>query len=204
MPVKLPKFESPYGQMMTVCGELQVEDLGEVGESGLDEDKVAAYRAAAGMALVRGRIGGKSGKHLHVDCALRSAFPKNEVPKPTHKKAEIVRIIKGVEGLEMEAGISGGFKILRNELPERGLIQALGAEQKTVDISIKVRACTLALTGVPIKSIEWVDAGDTKGSIFVNLEAERTIVVGENYLSEMWGWLEEQFSLFVLGTRKDG
>ncbi len=199
MPVKLPKFESPYGQMLTVCGQLKFEDP----QKGIPpvKERVATYQS--GKALVIGQIGGKSGRHLHIDCALKSYMPKRRTPKATHKRADITDIIHSAIDLEMEAGIVGHFKLPLGDLPENGFVRALIPEKKAVDMSIRMTGGSFALSGVPIKKMEWRLVEDEQ-LILVRLVGEQTVIVSEGYLIEMWEWINRQCSQFILVERRDG
>ena len=199
MPVKLPKFESSYGQMLTVCGQLKLEDP----QKGIPpvKERVAAYQS--GKALVIGQIGGRSGRHLHIDCVLKDYLPKRKRPKTIHKKADITSMINSALGLEMEAGIIGYFKLPLNDLPENGFVRIMTPEMKSVDMSVRMTACSFAFCGVPINRIDWRLLEDEQ-LILVRVAGEQTFRVSEDYLVEMWEWINRQFSFFILREKQDG
>ena len=202
MAIALPDFKGGHCQLVTACGEL----LGSTAQSkSLRKAKlqVARYRTSSGTALVRAWIEGKGNtRYLHVDCALREYFPKGLIPKITHKKAEVTRIIERVVGRDIDVSIVGCFEVPMAKLPEGGIIRLLSEEQKTTSISMKMTQGTFSLTGAPIKRIEWRESKDKKRLLNVIIEGDIRSTVSEKHMCEMWEWIEKQFKLFVLGQIK--
>lgn len=203
MGIELPTFENSRCLLLTACGKLRTNELRTKGSLRAEDPKVARYLTSAGTALVRAWLAGKPVKYLHVDCALREFFPKNKVPKATHKKDEVLKIIESVLGTDIDVSIVGCFEVPIIELPESGIIRSLSLEQKTVDVSIKLTGGSFSLTGVPVKKIDWGELEDGKRAVHVQIEGERASRVSEAYLREMWDWINDQFSLFVLGKTKN-
>ncbi len=158
-------------------------------------------RSRVGSCTVYLRIssGGKSGKHLHIDFALDSFFPKGEKPKATHKKAEITALLNEAIGATVDVGVIGYFKLPIEELPERGLVRSLYTEQKTGGIAIKLVGGQLTITGAPVRYISWSVIKDGK-KIGLRIEAEKKgiVEIDEMYLQSQLDWINNQFRLFVL------
>lgn len=202
MEIALPDFKGGHCQLVTACGEL----LGSTAQSKslrAAKLRVARYRTPLGTALVRAWIVSKDDKrYLHVDCALREYFPKGRVPKVTHTKAEVTRIIERAVGRDIDVNIVGCFKVPMGKLPEGGIIRLLVEEQKTASISMKMTQGTFSLTGAPIKRIDWRESKDKKRLLHVIIEGGIRSTVSEKHMCEMWEWIDKQFKLFVLGQSK--
>ncbi len=199
MEIVLPEFKGGHCRLVTACGEL----LGSTAQRKSlrkAKSKVARYRTPSGTALVRAWIDGKGNtRYLHVDCALREYFPKGSAPKVTHTKAEVTRIIERAVGRDIDVSIVGCFEVPMAKLPEGGIIRLLSEEQKTAGVSMKMTRGTFSLTGAPIKRIDWRESKDKKRSINVVIEGDVRRTVSEEYMCEMWEWINKQFQLFVLG-----
>jgi len=116
-----------------------------------------------------------------------------------------LEIIEAVRGLGIEAGITAYFEVPLAELSETGLVRALLTEHKILDMSVKLTRASLSLMGTPVKNIDWgIHERNKRQVVVVRMQAERSVNVDDNYLSESWNWIDEQFLLFVLGGRKDG
>jgi hypothetical protein len=204
MAIKLPTFEKSYGLIMTVCGKLK--QASSQTKKGRDQKpKVARFSTPAGNAFIRVWVTGKPVSHLHVDCALQKFFPKDRIPKVTHKKVDVLKVIKRVIGLQIDVNIRACFGVPITELPEGGIVRALSVEQKTNDMSVKLTGGSLAVTGAPVSRVQWRIAKDNaKTVVEIQMEGETSSTISENYLQESWQWINNQFSLFVLGRRKGG
>ncbi len=202
MEIMLPEFKGGYCQLVTACGKLlrnkkQRKSLPKA------KSKVARYRTQSGTALVRAWIKGKGNtRYLHVDCALREYFPKDNVPKATHTKAEVTRIIEHAVGNDIDVSITGCFEIPMTKLPEGAIIRLLSEEQKTASISMKMTKGTFSLTGAPIKRIDWIELKDKKNLLHVIIQGDIRSTVSEKHMCEMWEWINTQFKLFVLGKSR--
>lgn len=204
MVIELPKFENSSCLMLTACGELRTRDLRNKGSLRSKDPKVARYKTKSGTAFVRAWLAGKPVRYLHVDCALRKFFPEDKIPKTTHKKADVLKIIDSVIGSEIDMSITGCFEVPINKLPERSIIRSLSVEQKAGDMSIRLTGGIYALTGAPVKEVHWRELKERKRTIDIRIKGENTSMVSESYLNEMWDWINDQFSLFVLGKTKNG
>ena len=203
MGIELPTFENSYGLLLTACGRLNDEQLRIKGRHREEETRVARYRTASGTAFVRVSLGHKRLPHLHVDCVLHKYFPKDRIPKVTHKKAEVLKIIERSLGTEIELSIVGCFKVPMTELLKGGIIHSLSVEQKAADVSIRLTGGSYAITGAPVKEIYWRELQDKKRSVHVRIKGNKRSQVSEEYLREMWDWINDQFWLFILGKTKN-
>lgn len=200
MLILLPRFENSYALLITACGRLKSNKT--VGSKvKAQKARVARYQTAAGRAFLRAWLNNKSEKFLHVDCALHKFFPKSKLPKVTHRKEEVLRIINSALGIGIDVNIRACFIVPMSQLPESGVIRSMSVEQKTVDVSITLAGASLSLTGTPVRRIDWHQLEDKKGHVYVRLEGEITTTVSEEYLCEIWSWINSQFCLFVLGKR---
>ena len=199
MEIVLPEFEAGYCRLVTACGEL----LGSNAQRKsirTAKTKVARYRTQSGTALVRSWIYGKGNtRYLHVDCALREYFPKDNIPKVTHTKAEVISIIERAVGHDIDVSIIGCFEVPMIKLPKGAIIRLLSEEQKTASISMKMTEGTFSLTGAPIETIDWRELKDKKSLLHVKIQGDIRSTVSEKYMCEMWEWINTQFKLFVLG-----
>ncbi len=202
MAIELPEFEGTYGLMLTACGQVRGKGLGYKAGGESAEVKVARYQTSSGSAFIRGCLRRKEGWHLHIDCGLGSAFEGRDKPKPTHKKAEVMHLVEESLGAQIDVHITAYFDVPLLELPEKGLIRALAAEQKTGDMAVKLTGAAFSLSGTPVNEIRWNRTGKEKEMVRVSVGGERSVVVNENYLCESWKWINEQFLFFVLGGRQ--
>ena len=204
MPIQIPRFEKKNCLAVTACGRLKGEGLPGRGKIREEKPRVARYQTKSGTAFVRAWLGGRAKRHLHVDCALQTFFGTRQRPKATHKKAEVLKVVEGAIGAQIDVSLRGCFEVPLAELPERGIIRSLAREQKTLDMSIRLTGGSLSLTGAPIKKVHWTELKDNNALVSVTIEGERTATVSERYMCEMWEWINDEFSLFILGKRKDG
>ncbi len=201
MAIVLPSFEDQHGELLTVCGNIAnpKKHIKKVGT------KVARYGKPPKQAFVRGWIRDKKELYVHVDCVLKSYFPKTDIPKTTNKKEAIFKMIESVLGETIEAQVSGCFKVNLKDLPSSGLIKTMYSEQTVKEgVSMKVTGSTFSLSGLPIKEISWKESNYEDGIIFIFIDGETIVEITENYLYEMWNWINEQFLLFILGKVKNG
>lgn len=198
MAITFPKIDSSYGLTLRVCSSLKGKQSSDINQRLIKETRVARYQGANGSVYTRAWMTDKKDGHLHIECACSEMLPMKNKPKATHKKADIAEMIQACLGRTAEAHISAHFKVGFDEIPEDGIIRALTIEQKMPSMSIKVKGCSLALTGFPIDSIEWRELVGKKPALRIELKGQMILDVTENYLCEAWDWIESQFLLFVL------
>jgi len=202
MPIELPKFENTYGLLLTACGKLKGVEARRSKKRG-KAIKVAQYQTPAGRAFVRTWLTSKKERYLHVDCALQKYFPRDETPKVTCKKEEVLQVIKNVIGQKIDSSIEAWFEVPLLEIPENGFIRSLALGHKLVDMSMSLTGAELSWQGAPLKKMRWAIREERKKSIVhVWIMGERQTVVSDKYLSESWNWINEQFGIFILGRRK--
>ncbi|MFZ0035066.1 MAG: hypothetical protein WAK60_08790 [Sedimentisphaerales bacterium] len=201
MVVELPKFENKYGLILTVCGEIK-NLTAKIPEKNPKTPPVAKYDTSAGTAFVRAWIKGKKETYLHVDCALSKFFPKGKEPQVTCKEDKIFETIDSVSGVEIDCHVEACFDIPFSDLPEKGTIRSLYAEQKSADISMQLTGAEVSFTGAPLQQIKW-NIHKEKEPIIVHvwMKGERVATVSDRYIIESWDWMNEQLSIFVLGRR---
>jgi len=200
MKIVLPSFEGGYCRLVTACGEL-LGSKAQIKSISTAKSKIARYRTQSGTALVRAWLSGKRAHYLHVDCALREYFPKDNIPKVTNTKAEVMRIIERTVGYDIDVSIIGCFEVPMTKLPEGAIIRLLSEEQRTASISMKMTNGTFSLTGAPIRRIDWRELKDEKSLLHVKIHGDIRSTISEQYMCEMWEWINTQFKLFVLGKK---
>ena len=196
--MELPILERTSCKSLTACAEIQAAPQQLLTRLNQAKNMVARYGSGLGAGLVRLLPGGRSGKHVHVDCALRTFFPQGLLPKATHKKAEIIAILDEVIGSQLDVGVHACFEVPLQELPAHGLIRSLSAEEETAGISIKLTGGRFSMTGAPLQQVKWLltDDGDI---VKVEIGAMKVVEAKANYLQELLDWIDEQFKVFVLG-----
>jgi len=203
MQVKLPRFDNTACKNLTVCGTICSGEEGFLKELAKKRTMVARYRTNSGTAYVRVLTPGRSGKGLHVDCALRDFFPKKKAPTVTHKKAEVIQFLNKAVGTTIDVGIGGAYVLGIHELPERGLIRSLAVGEETGGMKIRLTGGTFSITGAPIKTIRWWSIEKGK-RVMVHLEARRTVKIDETYLQDALDWVNGQEGIFLLGKADNG
>ena len=203
MAVELPKFEDEYGLFLKVCGKLK----NPVTKAQAKEPKsapVTSYKIPSGKAFIRAWLTGKKETYLHVDCAISSLFPHGKEPKVTHEKDDILSTIVIALGGEIDSQVEACFEVPLSELPEKGTIRSLYGEQKSADISMQITGAEVSFTGAPLQWIRWnIRKAEEMFVARVWLSGERVTVISDKYLLDSWDWINDQFSIFVLGRRKD-
>jgi len=199
MIIELPKFEGQYGLSLTVCGRLK-SAIKKSATIENDHPKVARYRTGSGIAYLRARLGGKSGRHLHVDCTLQKYFPPNLKPKVTHNKDEVLKIISCVLDKKIDISIIAYFEVPFQDISETGFIALLSKKRGFGDTGFKVTECGISFTRLPVKNVKWSLKQKGKTTLVnIRMEGERSAKVSREYLLEAWEWINELFMIFVLG-----
>ena len=202
MTIRLPIFDGSYGLMLTACG--QVKGKGSLkSRGGPDKDTVAKYQTPSGPAFVRAWQKRGAKHHLHVDCALGRMFTRGDRPKVTRKKAEVLKPIVELLGAEIDVAITGHFEVPLLDLPERGIVRSMSTDLKAAKVSMKLTGAVISMSGAPISEVQWRLTGEKANTVLVTLEGQRTVPLDEEYLSESWKWIYEQFSLFMLKRSED-
>lgn len=195
--IKLPLFENTCCQMMAACARVETHDSALLELLGRKEVRCALYRPQVGTAYVRVHTMGATGRHLHVDCALRQIFPEGQTAKATHKKAEVIDFIEAFAGLSVDLGVTGVFVLRLDDLPDGGLIRPLLLEREADDVTIRLTQGALSLDGTPVKSIGWL--WDPEGKdIAIDIAAQRSATIDSDYLLEAFDLIERLFRIFVL------
>jgi hypothetical protein len=201
--VNLPLFLNTRCKSITLCGLIRSKDKPVAELLSKTRDMVASYRTEAGRVYLRIITKEKPGSRLHIDCATRDSFPKGRAPKTSHTKSEILNLLDGIVGSEAEVGVVGRFLVSLDEMPEHGLIRSLSSlETKRDGVGIRLTGGALSISGTPVGRIRWsILSGGKEAN--VEVAAERSLTVKEDYLEETLGWMEEQFQHLVLERPKD-
>lgn len=198
MRIKLPALQRARCTNLTVCGQLLSPDEALVKRLAEAKGMVAKCGSRQTTTYIRVLPGGKSGKHLHVECATQRFFPEGFSPKTTHRKAEAMGLVEAACGQEMESGLTGYFVMKLDDLPETGLVRSVQAKKTIGDLSIELTGATFSIRGAPISKLQW-SIGPDASEVLVRIRADRTMRVGESYLLEALSWLEKQIGVFIRG-----
>jgi len=204
MPIKFPDFREIRCVAVGACGALDTDEQEVLAaiEKLKDEVLIASYRNGNATAYIRVLLGGKTQKHVHIDVYKREAFG-NVIPKATHKRKDIEKILDQFMGKKIVTRSFGRFMLPVAELPEAGLIRSTFFETKQGELSITVSAANLSIKGAPIRNLEWQFVA--KGaSVRIDIDAKVEKEIGDNYLTDQLQLLNFGFRLFVLGKGEDG
>ncbi len=195
MPMILPKFENTHCRTMTVCGLLATEDKELLARLAKPVDLCARYRASGSTRYIHVGLGGRRGKHLHVDVAVRENFGSSP-PSAKDKIAEVRDALERLEDQKIDAGISGVFHLPLGDLPD--FIQAtLQVEAQVGEISLKTIGGRFAIRGAPINTIFWWMSTDAS-HVCVELRARRKTQVQDSYLHDSLDLLEQGYKALLL------
>jgi hypothetical protein len=204
MPIRFPDFRETRCVAVGACGALDTDEqevLSAVEEL-QDEVLIASYRMGNATAYIRVHLGGTTPKHVHIDVYKREAFG-NKIPKTTHKRKDIEKILNQFTGKKITTSAFGRFILPVAELPEAGLIRSTFFGTKQGDLSIEVSGANLTIKGAPIRNLTWQFA--EKGtSVRIDIHARVEKVINDNYLIDQLHLLDFGFRLFVLGKGEDG
>jgi hypothetical protein len=198
MPITLPDFKNSHCTWITACAELPTvsKELSKWMRN--EKPMIAPYKIGGGKGYCRVTFGGGTGKHLHIDLARASAFPNEMKKKAKNTIGQIQKRVERFMGKEAEVGLTAGFEVSLDELPEGGMIRSLSFETKMGNVSVKMSGAKFIIQGAPIQEILWHARPDK--TIVIKLDAESVKVrVSENYLPEFLSILETSFNVFILG-----
>jgi hypothetical protein len=186
-----------------VCGRLKSVKK-EIATTEDDHQKVARYRASSGMAYLRAFLGGKSGRHLHVDCTLQKYLPPKFKPEVIHKKDEVLKSITSVLDKKIDTSVVAYFEVPIEDIPNTGFIGLLSSRRGFGNTDFKVTECGIDFTGLPVKNIKWKVKKVGKTTLVnIRMEGEKSTTVSRDYLIKTWKWINELFMMFILGKEKD-
>lgn len=195
MPVILPKFEKTHCRTMTVCGLLATEDKKLLAQLATPVDLCARYNPSGLVRYIHVGFGGRRGKHLHIDVAVRENFGDSP-PTAKDKIADVRKALERVKGQEIDTGISGLFHLPLGDLPD--FIQTtLQVEAQVEEISIKTSGGRFAIRGAPIHAIFWWMSTDAS-HVCVELKARRKTQIQDSYLRDSLDLLEQGYKALLL------
>jgi hypothetical protein len=197
MPITFPEFEKGHFFWITACGDMP--SLAEDIQKWMKEqaEKAAPFNTARGNGLVEIMIGGRSGKHFHVDVFS----PEMRLNKAAKAKSTVEDIQKSVErliGKEINANFRGGFQAKLTELPESGIIRTLFIQTKIGNVALKVDGARISIEGAPVRTISWHTAPKELIQITIETELVKT-TISADYLTIGAGVLQKAFDVFILG-----
>ena len=135
---------------------------------------------------------------MHLDLVTPAYFRRGPIPKPTHTRTQIHRLLSRFAGHKLQLRAEGVFFFPFEKLPRASLIRAMSFESKTRGMSLKLTAGTFAISGVSVQRMSWsLEEGGKE--VQVRLRAMRNAIVNEKYLVEAFKGLQEDLQVFVLG-----
>jgi hypothetical protein len=162
---------------------------------------VTKYQSGAKIAYVR-VLTIEAGRHLHVDCALEEFFGKKKTPKTTCSKGRVLALLETCAGSTIDGTVTATFVVGMAKLPDQGLIRSLSAETGSANLRVRLTGGTLSVAGAAIRRITW-SLRKEGSSVWIQIEGDRVITVGENYLEESLAWAGRMFGSFVLQGTDD-
>ena len=166
-----------------------------------DKTLIASYRVGKSNAYVRVILGGSHPEHVHIDVYKKEAF-KKVLPKATHKRREIERILDVFVGKKVSTFAYGQFLLPIMDLPEGGLIRSTFFGTKQGNLSISVSRTVFSIKGAPIRTLAWQFA-ENLSAVKIDIDAMVETEISEDYLNEQLQLLDSGFRLFVLGNNSD-
>jgi hypothetical protein len=196
MDVIWPNLKRHTSDYLRLCGSI-VEPSAAAGKwLKKKRNLVSSFRKTSKTYYVRFVTGGRVKNHFHIEIA--SAAMISPVPESTAKLREIQECFSNVEGLAIDIKAGAEFESRTVDLPDRGLIRLFTAENRLGEVSMKMTRGVFTLSGSPVRRISWnlFDGSDRVSTI---IEGQRAGVVSATYLVDLYEWLFEMYSLFVLG-----
>lgn len=179
---------------MTACGEVQSDkkSLLDWCKQHGDWPTFRVTSTAGREVFARVRLGGKSGKHCHVDLASPDYF--DELPK-ARTEAEFNDIMSPLIGESIELSVRCRFALEVDRLPA-----IIKASRKIVSsesgVIVRMSGGRFTVEGAPIYSIEWnVDEGDEDGSLVIR--AKTNLPITEDYLLECFRLVRASYEAFI-------
>jgi hypothetical protein len=198
MNLRLPTFKTTKIRAITACGKVESDSpaVNEILKT--QKDMTAKYVIDGNDIYFSLLFGGKTGKHLHMDCVFPTFIKKSKLPKITNQIDDVLNRISDFNGVKVEVGVVGLYISPVAEIPEKCLIRSLTTEQKTGDISIRLSSGSFTISGAPVTKMSW-SMDENKNEAMINLQAEKQEVVDAEYLTRINDWIDKQYNLFILG-----
>lgn len=197
MAIQWPTVAEASCQSLTVCGEI-VADKKEIRQwcDRKLKDNWLAYRISVehGPMYARIGLGGKSGKHCHVDVAVPAFFDGDE-PKADLTEADAAERLNPLMGEKIEAAVRGVFTLPAANLPYIiKLTQSIVATEG--DVSIRITGGTLSIKGTPIHRITWT-LDEAEKDAKISMSAKTSLTISDSYLVEAFEVLKQGFATFI-------
>lgn len=136
--MRLPRLDEARCESLTACGRIKTASKEFVDHLRKAETMASRCRVGSKPAFLRVLVGRESTRHLHIDCALDSYFPRQYKPEVNHTMAEIMSLLNGAIGATVDVGVVGYFVVSLDEVPERGLVRSLYTEQKSGGLTVEI------------------------------------------------------------------
>jgi hypothetical protein len=198
MGAMLPEFKGSHCKVLTLCGQLKSADKDLTDWIRKQKTLITSYEDARKKIFLRSMMGGKSGKHVHIDVAHPDWFQDEDAPKANQSLEAFQKRFEKVLGLEIAVKVVASFVVKASELPERGMVRSMAIETKTGDLTIKMTSGTYSLSGAPITGVRWWQVEDSD-EFRIKIDAQRSVTIGENYLVDHFAWGEQLLRTFILG-----
>lgn len=202
MKVNLPAFENTRLKFITICGRFE-RDISKTCQKFLPEKPlIISYRAGHKRAYIKVLPWASKCGGVHIDCALHECFPKKYIPIPNGTRADLGKIFHEFDGSPIDANIDAAYEIPLMELLEEGLVRSLLAKHKTGNLTIRLTGATCKLEGTPVRELEWSLEKNEK-NVLIRIDSLLKEKIDDGYLIRSFKWVENLFSIFVLGKAAD-
>jgi hypothetical protein len=199
MELVLPDLSKSSCLSIRMCGEIVSSLNKDLMRWLKDAERFAAkFKQGEEVYFLGLILGGRSGKHVHIDI-FHQAFAPETIKSKYVKLQQIFETLDRLSGLTIKRGVEGLFPVELKDLPKGGIIDSLFIETKAGNMSVKVKGADLAITGAPVNEISWFALED-EDTIGVRLEAvQNNATLSESYLTSALETLEQALNIFVLG-----
>lgn len=203
MPITLPRIRNKALQGFTACGHVVGADTATIKAiSRLGENPMVAEYSAGNTQLVLRAVGGVNGKpenHLHVDIIKKKYLPQYDSWKPNAALEDVLERLSGVPGREVELDLFAGFRAPLSQIPEEGLIGVTFLEAGVGELSIKLTAGEISISGHEFHTLRWALSRRNTQEIMVDIIGNFLFTFDENYLTTVWESVKAGYRQLILG-----
>ena len=196
MLIKLPYIKNLHCVRLVACGEIKTTDRALIKWLKTEKDAACDLNNES---IITVSLGGRTGKHCHIDITNRKFVDKKSLAPATLSADKIQHKISKLIGIEIEVNLAGMFEVEINSLPENGIIKSLFFKTQLGQVEINLMGAQLSIKGAPATEINWLALRDGK-NIGVTIEAENfKTSISEDYLTNALNTLENALKVFILG-----
>jgi len=193
--MRLPDLSKAKCRMLVACGNLKTKDKRVLQWMKDKLPVMTRYGPRGKQTYAFAMLGGRSGKHVHLDLYAHNRVPddlreEQKLLKPDEFQTELAKL----DGHVIKVNIDGYFDVLREHLPL--LITTALRESKADGVSIQTVGGTLAVIGAPINRIGWYVPMDDNEAV-IHLAGEMTTKIGDDYLEAALRLVESAFAAFI-------